>query len=52
MWYILGGENTDKINIHDLSVFVLAIFGIGLGMVAVRLLTHSCKKLTFLGGDR
>jgi hypothetical protein len=31
MWYILGGENSEKVNIHDLSVFMLAIFGLGLG---------------------
>lgn len=36
MWYILGGENSEKINIHDLSVFFLAIFGLGLGEEEVK----------------
>jgi hypothetical protein len=33
MWFILGGEQTEAICIQDLSVFILAIFGLGLNCI-------------------
>lgn len=33
MWFILGGEQAEAICIQDLSVFILAIFGLGLNCI-------------------
>lgn len=33
MWFILGGEQADSICIQDLSVFILAVFGLGLNCI-------------------
>lgn len=33
MWFILGGEQANSICIQDLSVFILAIFGLGLNCI-------------------
>lgn len=33
MWFILGGEQASSICIQDLSVFILAIFGLGLNVI-------------------
>lgn len=33
MWFILGGEQAEAVCIQDLSVFILAIFGLGLNCI-------------------